>query len=105
MKIHTHTIWDIETGAVLSDEVFEYTGPVAFCDRSLNDMAKQNARTAQSTAGNYGAAAGGIQSELVPRLQQYSQGDTPGFGAVGLADMENAAESTAGAASGAAKEE
>ena len=31
MKIHTRVVFDIETGAILEDEYYEYSGPLALC--------------------------------------------------------------------------
>lgn len=32
MRIHTKTVWDIESGRVLADESFEYSGPLETCN-------------------------------------------------------------------------
>jgi hypothetical protein len=70
MRIHSRTVLDIETGAVLSDEVFEYSGPVALCDRSIAGQAGNNASAAGGTAGQYGSAAMGIGGPLTAQLQR-----------------------------------
>jgi len=70
MRIHTCTVWDIETGAVLSDECYEYSGPLALADRSIAKQAGENANTAGATAGGFGSAALGIAGPLTGELQR-----------------------------------
>jgi len=70
MRIHTCTVWDIETGAVLSDECYEYSGPLALADRSIQNAAKSDANQAGATAGQFGGAALGIAGPLTGELQR-----------------------------------
>jgi hypothetical protein len=70
MRIHTCTVWDIETGAVLSDECYEYSGPLALADRSVQSAAKSDANQAGTTAGGFGSAALGIAGPLTGELQR-----------------------------------
>jgi len=70
MRIHTCTVWDIETGAVLSDECYEYSGPLALADRSIAKQAGENSKTAGATAGQFGGAALGIAGPLTGELQR-----------------------------------
>jgi hypothetical protein len=104
MKIHTKTTWDIETGKVLFDSFYLYSGPLALCDRALTQQAQQAESTAAGTAAGYGAQAAGIQGSIVPRLESYAAGNTPGYGPFGLSEMETAAEQTGAGATGAAQE-
>ena len=103
MKIHTRIIVDMQTGEVLLDEFYEYSGPLALCDRSLQSQATQAANTASQTAGNYGAGAAGIQANLVPRLEREAV-NPPGYGSFGLGEMETANQETAAGATGSAQE-
>ncbi len=104
MRIHNCTIFDIESGAVLYDSAEDYQGPLALCDRALQQAADEARTTASGQAGNYGGAGQAVQANLVPRLEK--EAVTPeGFGPFGVAEMKTAAEQTGAAASGAAKEE
>jgi len=100
MKIYTRLVIDIETGERLEEESFEYSGPLALCDRAAQSQASQAAQTAQNTAAGYGANAATIGSQLVPFLsreltnpQGYSQQD---IGAM----LTNAMASSGGANAG-----
>jgi hypothetical protein len=82
MRVHTKTVWEIESGRVLSDESYEYAGPVARCDRAAQSAASAAATTAANTGAAEGADASGINSTLTPFLTQqllhpqgYSQQD------------------------------
>lgn len=80
MKIHTRTVFDIATGEILADESFEYSGPVALCDRSVQGASGQNSRAAGATASGYGAQAGSIAGTVIPTLTNdinNPQGYTP----------------------------
>jgi hypothetical protein len=55
MRVTTKISWDMNTGAVLEHEYFEYSGPVALCDRS----AVQASKNARDVAGSTAAQAGG----------------------------------------------
>lgn len=50
----------------LSEESFEYQGPVAMADRAANAAAKSAANTAGQTASNFGAEADTEHGELAP---------------------------------------
>lgn len=103
MKVYTRIVLDSSTWNIVEADHYEYDGPVALCDRALAQQAVQGGKQAEQTAGQYGAAAGGIQGFLLPQLER--QTTTPaGFGPFGLAEMETGAESTAAGASGAAQE-
>lgn len=105
MKVYTRIVVDMTSGKVLAVESYQYHGPIALADRALTAQAEQAGKTAQQTAGQYGAAAGGVQANLVPRLESWAGGAAPGFGPFGLSEMETAAEQTAGSASGSAQEQ
>jgi hypothetical protein len=68
MRIHTHTVIDIETGKVLRDDFYEYDGPLALADRSIQGAAQNNAKTAGTTAAGYGTSALGLAGTLTPAL-------------------------------------
>ena len=70
MRYHTRTVLDIETGAVIEDQVHEYSGPWALADRSIANQAANNSTTAGASAGGYGAAAKNIGGPLTAQLQQ-----------------------------------
>lgn len=104
VKIYTRVVCDIETGAVLEAEGYEYSGPVALCDRSITSQANASARGANATAGGYGSEAGSMFSTVQPTVQRWAQGNTPGYGAMGLGNMLTAAQSAAAGARGAGEE-
>jgi hypothetical protein len=70
MRVHTRTVWSLETGELLADDWFEYSGPVALADRSIANQAGSNAATAGATGGGYGSAASGISGTLIPTLNR-----------------------------------
>lgn len=69
MRIHTETTIDIESGQILSDNWFEYSGPLALADRSQQAAGKQAENSSATTAGNYGSDAGNIAGTVVPTLK------------------------------------
>lgn len=75
MRIHTFTVIDIESGRIISDESYEYSGPLALFDRSLQQDAENAANTAKTTGANYGSSASGISAQLVPQLQREATGN------------------------------
>ena len=62
--MNTRVVLDMATGAVLERTGFDYCGPVARCDRSVQNAAN----TAASTEG---AQATGIGSYLTPQLMSW----------------------------------
>ena len=70
MRIHTCTVWDLVTGDVISDECYEYSGPLALADRSIQSQAEGNSKTAGGVAGQYGGNAAAIGGPLVGELQR-----------------------------------
>lgn len=103
MKVWTELVVDIETGKVSRETFYEYSGPVALCDRALQQQATQAAKTATGTAAGYGAEAGGIQGNLVPRLESWAV-NPPGYNPMDLAMMETGAGETAAANTGSAQQ-
>jgi len=69
MRIHTKTSIDIATGKVLEDQFYEYDGPLALADRSIQGAAQNNAKTAGTTAAGYGTTAAAIGAPLTTTLQ------------------------------------
>jgi hypothetical protein len=101
VKIHTLTVWDIETLEIIEDVFHEIPNdsPVALCDRSAQASANSGASTAASTAAGLNANAGAIGSSITPFLTQemlhpqgYSQQD--------LTSQLDAAQAGAGGATG-----
>src|SRR5487761_2105730 len=89
----------METGAALECISFDYSGPVALCDRTLVNQAQNAATTASTTAGRYGAGASDIYSNVVPTLERYTT-TPPGYQPLDLATMKTEAQSGAAATSG-----
>lgn len=73
-------------------------------DRSVQNQAMGNSRSATGTASGYGSTAGGIGATLVPGMtQQYT--NPQGLGQVGLNAELGAAEQAGGGATGAVQGE
>lgn len=70
MKVHTFTVFDVETGATLEDHFYEYDGPLALADRSIANQAAQNSTAAGAGAGTFAGRAAGIAGPLTAQLQQ-----------------------------------
>lgn len=104
MRIHTQVQIDLETGRIEHEAGYEYYGPLACCDRALTQMATQAGKTATQVGADYGATAGQIQSGLIPRLTQQAV-EPPGYGPMGLAQMETVQEAQAAAETGAEAEQ
>ncbi len=72
---------DIESGAWLSVEAFEYDGPLALCDRAASNEAKQAATNSENLATQEGSNANAEHSQLMPFYRQEmnaQHGFTPG---------------------------
>lgn len=76
MKIYLSVTRDIETGAILAENSYEYSGPLALCDRSLNSRAKTASDTATATGANLGSTASQIGSSVIPGLEQQAANPT-----------------------------
>lgn len=99
MRITTRMTIDMLTGKVLEHEFYEYDGPVALCDRSLQQSAQNNATAAGATAAGYGGAAAGIGSTLSPFYSQEMKAQH-GFAPGQVNELLTAAEAGAGGAAG-----
>ena len=99
MKIHVLTVIDIETGQVLEDHSYEYSGPVALADRAASGEAQAAQKTAGLNAAGYGAQASAIGAPLTKTLQ--SDVNNPiGFTPTETNNMLVAGEQGAGGAAG-----
>ena len=103
MKVHTKTVWDMETSCVVEDQFYHYEGPVALCDRSLTARGKEAQDQAQQAAGRYGGEAAQTYGAVEPTLQSWTQAP-PGYGPMGLATMETGALRASAARTGATQE-
>ncbi len=97
MWVNMRVVLDMATGAVLERTRFDYCGPVARCDRSI-----QNQDTSNLTSLSTGA--GGISSYMTPLLESWAGGNAPGYGQGAVNQMTSAAQTAAGAASNQAKQ-
>lgn len=80
MRVTTKIVFDID-GNVVEHEFYEYSGPVALCDRAAQNAAKKAAATAGDVAGTEESAATNERAELTPfyRSEMTAQhGFTPG---------------------------
>ena len=103
MRIWTEVSWAIDGSDVPRGKSIEYDGPLAKCDRAIQNDATNAATNATQTAGQFGAGAGSVQANLVPRLETQAV-TPPGIGAFGLGEEETGALSTAAGATGSATE-
>lgn len=104
MKIYTRIVMDWD-GNVIESESYEYCGPVMRCDRSIQQTSAAAAGGAGGTAGGYGSEAESAFGGAITPLLQRARGEAPGVGAMGLADMLNAATTSGAAARGSADEQ
>lgn len=99
MKITTLIRWDIETGAVLEHDFYEYEGPLALCDRAAQAAAKTNMNSANGVAGQASQNAGQDRGTLFPTLRNDINNPT-GFTPNQVNQNLTAAEQGAGGATG-----
>ena len=77
MRIHTKIVLDMATGAIEHEEGFEYHGPIALCDRSVQSGAGQVATGDKGTAGTFGSQAGSMFNAVGPTISRWAAGETP----------------------------
>lgn len=104
MKITTKITWDMLTGKVLEHEFYEYDGPVALCDRKLQQQATNNANTAGVTAAGYGSTAAAEGATVNPMLTQEAKASHL-FNPNQINELLTSAGAGTGAAEGAAEGE
>jgi hypothetical protein len=97
MRIHTLVVLDIETGQILEDHSYEYSGPLALADRAIQSAANQGAAQAGTNASGYGAQASGIGNTVIPTLER-DVNNAPGFSPTQKNAMLVAGEQGAGGA-------
>lgn len=103
MRIYTRIIIDMNSGEIIRREGYEYSGPIASCDRSLMNQENQAQKNAVQTAGNYGSSAGRTGGFLSSQLERFAA-NPPGYSAADESGMESRAL-LGGAAQGAATNE
>ena len=104
MKIYTRIEIDMETGKVRHAESYDYSGPLALCDRSLVARAKSAQDQASQQAGAYGSQAAGIAGNITPTLERWTV-NPPGFSPQAMANLKTNAIQAANARAGAAQEQ
>jgi hypothetical protein len=70
MKITTKLVIDMRSGETLEHEWFEYTGPIALCDRAAQSEDKAAASTAAGTAAGLQGQANAASAALTPFYRQ-----------------------------------
>lgn len=104
MKVITKVVYKttdkIGEYILVEEQSFEYSGPVAKCDRALQGQAQNNATTAGATAGGYGASATTAGSALTPFYTQEMKAQH-GFTPEQTNEMLDAAMAGSGGAAGA----
>lgn len=105
MRIITKAIIDIETGALIVLEAFDYTGPVALCDRGQSTAAFNQAEGAASTdqgaATSADTATNNALSTYSNNLSNFMNFGQNTYGANGTYAADQKAINTAGAAASA----
>lgn len=99
MRITTKISWDMNTGDVLEHEYFEYSGPVALCDRSAQGAARNARDMASNSAVNAASDLGADRAKLNPFFGQEMNAEhlfTPGQGN----ELLTAAEAPIGSVAG-----
>lgn len=96
MRVHTRTVWDIESGQILEDESYEYSGPVEFCTGGSG--VKKDALASYGTATNN---ANSLYGTLDPTLTSMATHPT-GIDPTTLAQMKTSNMQTAGGANAGA---
>jgi hypothetical protein len=69
MRITTRIVFDADNN-VLEREWYEYSGPIALCDRAAQQEAKQSYRDARDTAAQERSAADSSRAQLTPFYRQ-----------------------------------
>lgn len=103
MTIYTRIVLDLN-GNVLESDSFEYQGPLALCDRAMQQQAAQAGKQATQTAGQYGATAGQVGGFLMPQLEKFATAP-PGYSPMDEANMQTQALLSGASDSGAARQE
>lgn len=104
MRVHTRTVWDIESGDVLEDESYEYSGPIESCDpgSGVRKEDTSNAATGQSlskTGQNNAASLYGTLSPELSTMATAPQGINPAdMAKIQTSNMQTAGGANAGAA-------
>jgi hypothetical protein len=103
MKVITKAVYKMLPNGGLefvSEEAFEYSGPVAKLDRALQSAATKDATTAGTTAAGYGSTAANEGSTLNPFYTSEMKA-THGFNPNQVNELLTAAEAGGGGANGA----
>ena len=69
MRVTTRIVFDYD-GRILEHEFYDYSGPLALCDRSAQNAAKQAAGTARDTAASEQGNANAEHAQLEPFYRQ-----------------------------------
>jgi hypothetical protein len=77
MKIHTRTVWDMNTGEVLEDEAFEWSGAVAECKGQ--DVAKQQMDQQNQITRDQLNQQKAIRDQIMQSTSQYTTGAGQGY--------------------------
>lgn len=100
-RVHTRTVYDIATLAILEDEWFWYDGPVSQC-KVTDEEKKAQAQSAEESKylqtmmqTQFKEQQDLLNHVLLPQLKQMAT-DPQGFGAKALADMQSKLINTVG---------
>lgn len=99
MRIHTATTFQLTDDPLvylpISDESFEYDGPVALADRAAQGQANKAQGAAASTGASEGSTASSLQSSLIPFYSKEMNADHA-FSPDQTGELLTAAEAGAG---------
>lgn len=103
MRIHTRTVWDIESGNLLSDESYDYFGLVASCDpgSGVRKQDTANAATGQRISSTGVDNAASLYGTLNPTLSTMAT-NPQGINPADMAKIQTSNMQTAGGANAGA---
>ncbi len=103
MRIHTKTVWDIESGQMLADDSYEYSGPLAMCDPGggIRKQDQKNAITGQDLSSTGATNAASLYGTLSPTLTTMAV-NPQGINPADMAKIQTSNMQTAGGANAGA---
>jgi hypothetical protein len=103
MRVHTKTVWDIETGRVLADEGYEYSGPLELCDPGggIRKQDEANSISGQGISQTGQNNAAGLYGTLNPALTTMAV-NPQGINPADMAKIQTSNMQTAGGANSGA---
>lgn len=103
MRIHTKTVWDIESGQMLADESYEYSGPILSCNpgNGVKNQDFANAGAGQNLSKTGATNASSLYGTLNPTLSTMAT-NPQGINPADMAKIQTSNMQTAGGANAGA---